>query len=104
MYQLIWAAQWRSGSTVASQQEGTRIESHHARTFLCGVCIVLPVPAWVSSGYSGFPHHQKDMQCMNVNEYRLLCMIVVSTLNEQAAPPHGSQPPLVWEEYVYVND
>src|SRR4029434_4403711 len=28
----------------------------------------LPVPAWVSSGYSGFPHHHKDMHCINMNE------------------------------------
>src|SRR4029434_9746327 len=25
---------------------------------------VLPVPAWVYSGYSGFPHHHKDMHCI----------------------------------------
>ena len=25
---------------------------------------VLLVPAWVYSGYSGFPHHHKDMHCI----------------------------------------
>ena len=25
---------------------------------------VLPVPAWVYSGYSGFPHHHKDIHCI----------------------------------------
>src|SRR4029434_9039011 len=31
---------------------------------------VLPVPAWVYSGYSGFPHHHKRhaLHCVNMNE------------------------------------
>ena len=53
-------------STVASQQEGPWFEPRSFQVLSVWSLHVLPVPAWVSSGYSGFPHHHKDMQRMNV--------------------------------------
>src|SRR4029434_10684487 len=55
-------------STVASQQEGLGFESRSFQVLSVWSLHVLPVPAWVYSGYSGFPHHHKDMHCMNMNE------------------------------------
>jgi len=49
-------------STVASQQEGPGFESRSSRSvqvLSVWSLHVLLVPAWVYSGYSGFPH--KDM-------------------------------------------
>jgi len=48
-------------STVASQQEGPGFESRSSWSFQVRSVWslhVLLVPAWVYSGYSGFPHHQ----------------------------------------------
>src|SRR4029434_1632471 len=51
-------------STVASQQEGPGFESWSFQVLSVLSLHVLPVPAWVYSGYSGFPHHHKDMHCI----------------------------------------
>jgi len=49
-------------STVASQQEGPGVESRLFQVLSVWSLHVLLVPVWVSSGYSGFPHHHKDMR------------------------------------------
>ena len=48
-------------STVASQQEGSVFESRSFRGLSVWSLHVLPMFAWVSSGCSGFPHHQKHV-------------------------------------------
>ena len=57
-------------STVASQHEGPGFESRSFQVLSVWSLHVLPVPAWVSSGYSGFPHHHKDMHVRVANDYR----------------------------------
>src|SRR4029434_1789694 len=49
--------------TFASQQEGPGFESRSFQVLSVWSLHVLPVSAWVYSGYSGFPHHHKDMHC-----------------------------------------
>ena len=53
-------------STVASQQEGPWFKPRSFQVLSVWSLHGLPVPAWVSSRYSGFPHHHKDMHRMNV--------------------------------------
>mgnify|MGYP006981770599 FL=1 len=49
-------------STFASQQEGSGFESRFNQGLSVWSLHVLPVYAWVLSGFSGFFPHTKDMQ------------------------------------------
>ena len=42
-----------------------------AGAFLCGVCNILPVYAWVLSGYSGFLPPSKNMHVRLIGESKL---------------------------------
>ena len=69
---LINIYNYMMGSTVAqwlalSPHSKKALGSHPSRSFqVLSVWSlhVLPVPAWVYSGYSGSPHHHKDMHCI----------------------------------------
>ena len=59
------------GSTAASQQEGSGFESPIPRGLSVWSLHVLPVFAWVFSGYSGFLPQSKDMQLRLIGECKL---------------------------------